>query len=214
MNFLPPLSVHSSGVQCDSRWSPSFFFHEDPGSRQHMTRSRDIIHIHELLLTLSISNEDVDSKELNPHAILLSLSISHDISSTARSDNLTYSINYATIYKELVDTLPQKSYSSLEALAENAFETVFRSHPDVHDMSVVVSLRDRLPRFTLETARRRDQPSVGPYQFTVDGLTFPAIIGVNPRERIEKQPVVFDITVQRPTSQDHFPFFGLAKSIP
>ncbi|KAG9308907.1 hypothetical protein JVU11DRAFT_11367 [Chiua virens] len=180
------------------------------------SHSTDTIRIHELLLPLSISNVDVDDKETRLHDVLISLSISHDISRTAHSDDLTYSIDYAAIYTELVRTLPEASYTSLEGLADHVFETAFRTHPDVHDVVVVVTLRDTSPNFTVEMARRRDHGLTSPSKFTINGLVFPAIIGINPRERTEKQPLGFDIIVQRPQkslSQEYFPLVGLSTSI-
>lgn len=181
-----------------------------------MARSRDTLHINELLLTLSISNDDVQDTEANPQPISLSLIIAHDISRTARSDDLTHSINYAVVYTTLVETLPKTRYNSLEALADHVFESLFRSHPEVDEARVVVTVRDNLPRFTIETIRRRDRASTGPSGFTIDELSFPAIIGVNPQERAEKQPVVFDIMIhrqQRFVLQGSFPFLGLSTSI-
>jgi FolB domain-containing protein len=182
-----------------------------------MTRSRDTIHIDELLLTLPLATDDTNGKGEHSQAILLSLIIAHDISRTARSDDLTYSINYAAVYKTLVETLPATRYASLEALVDYVFQTLFRSHPEVDEASVVVTLRDTLPRFAIETTCRRDQTSTGPYRFTIGGLVFPTIVGVNPRERTEKQPVVFDITIDRlrqhSTLQEQFPFVNLSTSI-
>lgn len=173
----------------------------------------DTIHIAELLLTLSISTDD---KEEHSHATLLSVIIAHDISRTARSDDLTYSINYAAVHATLVETLPKTHYTSLDVLVDHVFETLFRSHPDVHEAGVVATLRDTSPRFAIETTRRRDQTSTGPSQFAFIGLDFSAIIGVNPQERIEKQPVSFDITIRRQhrtNVPEQFPFFGLSTSI-
>ena len=182
-----------------------------------MTRSRDTIRIDELLLTLPLAGDDTSDKGEHSQATLLSLIITHDISRAARSDDLTYSINYAAVYKTLVETLPGTRYASLEALVDYVFEALFRSHPEVDEASVVVTLRDTLPRFAIETTRRRDQTSMGPYRFTIGGLVFPIIIGVNPRERTEKQPVVFDITIDRQqqnsTLQERFPFVNLSTSI-
>ncbi|KAH0831383.1 Dihydropteroate synthase-like protein [Lanmaoa asiatica] len=169
----------------------------------------DTINISELLLTLSISND----KEGHSQATLLSLTIAHDISRTARSDDLTYSINYAAVYATLVETLPKIHYTSLDVLVDHVFETLFRSHPDIHEACVIATLRDTLPRFTIEMTRRRDQTLTDACKFALIGLGFSAIIGVNPRERIEKQTVLFDITVQRTGLQEQFPFFGLTTSI-
>lgn len=174
----------------------------------------DTIHIADLLLTLSIS--DNNDKEEHAQAILLSLIVAHDVSRAARSDDLAYSINYAGVYATLVEALPKTHYASLDVLVDHVFETLFRSHPDVHEACVVATLRDTSPRFTIETTRRRSQTLTGPSQFALIGLDFSAIIGVNPRERIEKQTVVFDITVQqqqRTDLQEQFPFVGLSTSI-
>ena len=179
-----------------------------------LTRSTDTIRIDELVLTLSVADGDTDDKK---EAILLSLSITHDISRAARSDDLAYSINYAAVYKTLVEDLPKTRYASLETLVDRVFESLFRSHPEVDEASVVVMLRDTPPRFTIETTRRRDQTSRDPYRFILSGLTFPVIIGVNPRERTEKQPVVLDITIDRQQQTSMlpggFPFHHLSTSI-
>ncbi|KAG6380340.1 Dihydropteroate synthase-like protein [Boletus reticuloceps] len=174
---------------------------------------KDTIRIDELLLTLSFA-ADGDGNEEHSQAVLLSVIIAHDISKAARSDNVAYSIDYAAVCATLTETLPKTRYTSLEALVERVFKTLFRSHPDVDEASVVVTLQDALPHVTIETTRRRGQTSTGPYRFVINKLTFSAILGVNPRERIEKQPVVFDITIDRGvTSQERFPFVALATSI-
>ena len=187
--------------------------HREPGrvfDLVAMARSTDTLRIDELVLTLPFAGDDGDDTQ----AVLLSLSIVHDIARAARSDDLAYSINYAAVYATLVDILPKTHYASLEAFVDHVFETLFGSHPDVHKASVVVTLRDASPRATIETTRRRDQTSKNPYRCIINKLAFSTIIGVNPRERTETQPVVLDITVDRQHRvQDCFPFKTLSTSI-
>ena len=210
--FRRPIREYTSVGSRERSWSKA----GSPSRSMQPLPCPDTIHINELLLTLSISDNDFEDKEANLQAILLSLAIPHDISRTARSDDLAYSINYAAVYKTLAETLPKTRHTSLEALADHAFGCLFRSHPEVGEVSVVVTARDTLPRCTVATTRSRSNQALIGTRFTVDGLGFPAIIGVNPRERTEKQPVVFDITVhrqQRTTSQKPFQFLGLSTSI-
>ncbi|KAF8439778.1 Dihydropteroate synthase-like protein [Boletus edulis BED1] len=181
-----------------------------------MTRPKDTIRVDKVPLTLSFAGDDANGEEEHLQAVLLSFILAHDISKAARSDDLTYSVDYTAAYAILIETLPKTRHASLEALVELVFETLFRIHLDVDEASVVVTLQGALPRFMIEATRKREQPLVRPYRFIIKKLGFSTITGSDPRERIEKQPVMFDITVDRKqhgSSQDWFPFVALATSI-
>ena len=172
----------------------------------HMTRRcRDTIHIDELVLTLTLDDDE--------QAVLLSLCLTHDVSRAARSDDLTHSINYAAVYTTLIATLSKTPFTSLEALVDRVYETLFGSHPDVDEAGLVVTLRDASPRFTIETTRKRGQTSMNPCKSVINGLAFDTIIGVNPPERIKEQLVVFDVTINGQQQGEPFPFVALSASI-
>ncbi|KAF9224957.1 Dihydropteroate synthase [Gyrodon lividus] len=179
-------------------------------------QTKDTIHINELLLTLTITDDHPAGREARLQPILLSLAISHDITRTACFDDLTYSINYASVCSTLAESLPKIHHVSLEALVDYLFDSLFCLHSEVQEASVIATqMKGPLqPATTSITAtRRRDQTPTVPEEFILKGLKCPAIIGVESYERTRKQPLFFDITVRRlrkTSSQDPFPFLGLS----
>ncbi|KIJ64763.1 hypothetical protein HYDPIDRAFT_28125 [Hydnomerulius pinastri MD-312] len=175
-------------------------------------RNKDTIHVNELLLTLAI----LEGTLARVQPVLISLAISHDIAMAASSDDLNYSINYASVCATLAEFLPRIHHVSLEALVDCLFDALFRNFAEVEEASVTVTqTKGPLQPATasLQATRRRDLTFMVPDQFILKGLKCSAIIGVEPYERTRKQPLFFDITLRRQRksgSQDHFAFLGLS----
>ena len=72
------------------------------------------------------SGTDTNDKEAHLHAIRSSLIIEHDISTTTRSDDLNYSINYcAGVYATcMMETLFKARYTTLQVVVDHVLKTL------------------------------------------------------------------------------------------
>ncbi|KAJ7164982.1 Dihydropteroate synthase [Mycena filopes] len=177
--------------------------------------SRDTIRINDLVLTVPLLSGAVWPKasgQATLQPVLISLSIPHDISSTASSDDLSHSINYSLLCSLLRDALNDKilPLETLEVLSSRIFD-VLLSHPNsdaplvkeahlkvvqtrapLHCKAVgVESVATALPGHTWATDYVK--------HFCED-LECSTIIGVNPCEREERQIVRVNVSIDRSES--------------
>ena len=144
-------------------------------------------------------NVDIPEQEENgPSSILLTLDIVHDTRSTAASDDMSRTINYASIAKTISDAFSASSTApSIHAVAHTSVSSCLDRHPEVGEL--LVRARTTLPSGTtagveVMTTRRHSRHMA--WTSRLDGLQSQAIIGVNPDERTIPQPVVLDVVLE------------------
>ena len=166
-----------------------------------------MIRISDLLLTVSL---EVGARWIEPNAaveqpILVSISIFHDVSPAAQTDDLSLSLNYFVIANDIKNATQTKSFSGLRDVSRhisNVLSDTLANFLDGLEVHIkVVQLRSPLHTKTVgieHIANFQSDRSWVPSQIThfVEDLSCPAIIGVNPQERIEKQDVMVNLAIE------------------
>ncbi|KAH7922120.1 Dihydropteroate synthase [Leucogyrophana mollusca] len=168
----------------------------------------DTIIINNLLLLVSISVQQ---------PIRLSIYVHHSTAIAAHTDDLSYSLNYAALYDTVSKSLPARSYASLESVVDEATSLVFSRHALVKEMRIRIE-QIKAPMYVqsiaFESMRTRASDVLDSLDvYELKQLRCDTIIGVEPHERIQRQPVSFDITLHSRSRQGPFDFKGLAQSI-
>ncbi|KAF7341970.1 Folic acid synthesis protein [Mycena venus] len=173
--------------------------------------ARDTIRVNDLLLTVPLLTGAVWPKPLGQAAlqpVLVSLSIPHDISSTASTDDLSHTINYSLLCSLLRDSLNDKTppLETLEALAVRIFDVLFSrlgSDPVVGQAHLKV-VQSRAPLNCKAVGVESVAASSSGSSWTADyvkhlceDLECSTIIGVNTCEREERQNVRVNISIER-----------------
>jgi dihydroneopterin aldolase/2-amino-4-hydroxy-6-hydroxymethyldihydropteridine diphosphokinase/dihydropteroate synthase len=170
---------------------------------------KDTIRINDLTLPISLhTGAQWPTKANKPieQPIAISLSIFHDISRTARADELIYSINYAELADEVRTAVVDKPFTCLQDLIRQICNSLplFSSLKDVLDgleIKIKVSqskafLHCKTIAFE-HTAKFSANNSWTPCDITlvVEDFTCPVIIGVEDYERLTLQNVVINIAL-------------------
>ena len=189
-----------SGVHIQSKFS-----HTDIGST-------DTIRIQDIALTIWLGSGSCWPAK-QPHEgtlqpVHVTLSLMHDVKEAAETDDLTHSINYSDLAKELRGSIRNEPvFASLEEFSLHTYDALLQKNSlldkyrgKVSGLGIcVVQLRPPLhcARVGVESAAtfNEDTWTVTRVSHFVDGLTCHAIIGVNPGERVEKQDVVSSISI-------------------
>lgn len=61
-----------------------------------------------------------------------------DFSNTAKSDNLTDTINYVMVYKEINKIIHEKNYNLIETIATHIADELLKQHPAIQKIAVRV----------------------------------------------------------------------------
>ncbi|KAI0787017.1 Dihydropteroate synthase-like protein [Abortiporus biennis] len=188
--------------------------------------NKDVIRVRNLSVIASFndgaqwpsSNNKSKSQPLN-----ITLTIVHDITKTAETDDLVHSIDYSSICKTLVETSSSRDFNSIECLTDYLLDQVLSKHQDVEEISISVTRTRALlhPAATrIRTSRRRPattQQLIGQDNLEEIGiidLECRTIVGINPCEREESQIVTFDILLIRKSYRTVlFNFRALANKI-
>ncbi|KAJ4490360.1 Dihydropteroate synthase [Lentinula aciculospora] len=180
----------------------------------------DLIRVNDLLITVLLhSGSRWPSKGSKPTAqpVHVSLAIPHDISSTARSDDLSQSINYSTLASTLRTSLSPAAASLEEPAFESLEQIVFRcfdllllpeptSTPRLPGAQIrVVQLKPPLHCQALAVEGVATCGADASWRLIelhhiVENLECYPIVGVNPAERLERQLVRINITVNDPSA--------------
>ncbi|KAJ7177942.1 Dihydropteroate synthase [Mycena filopes] len=177
--------------------------------------SRDTIRINDLVLTVPLLSGAVWPKASGHAAlqpVLISLSIPHDISSTASSDDLSHSINYSLLCSLLRDALNDKilPLENLEVLSSRIFD-VLLLHPGSHPPPVKAAhlkvVQTRAPLHCKAVGVESVATALPGHTWATDyvkhfceDLECSTIIGVNPCEREERQIVRVNVSIDRSES--------------
>ncbi|KAJ7291128.1 Dihydropteroate synthase-like protein [Mycena rebaudengoi] len=183
--------------------------------REPLSPSRDTIRVNELLLTIPLLTGAIWPKpfdQATPQPVLVSLTVPHDISQTASTDDLSHTINYSSLCSLLRDSLNERTLplESLESLSAAIYDILLlRSATSKHGPSLgQVRLRVRQSRGPLNcksigvdsvaTASSGSSWNAAHVQQFCEDLQCSTIIGVNACEREEKQNVHVNLIVTRP----------------
>ncbi|KZT63520.1 Dihydropteroate synthase [Daedalea quercina L-15889] len=127
--------------------------------------------------------------------ILVTLDLAHDTRSTAATDDLSRSINYAAVSDTVIQAIPDSSsVPSLEVLIELVSRSCYERHPETQELSV--GARIALSSGTIagvEVNTARGLPCPVRRRAFIDHLECQAIVGVNPKEREVRQPILLDV---------------------
>ncbi|KAJ3872621.1 hypothetical protein F5051DRAFT_479913 [Lentinula edodes] len=161
-------------------------------------RDSDLIRVNDLLVTVLLhSGSRWPSKGSKPTAqpVHISLAIPHDISSAARFDDLSQSINYSTLASTLrtcLNPLPlfrRAAHGTTSApRLPGAQIKIVQLKPPLHCKALAI---EGEATFGLSASWRLTK-----INHIVEDLGCNPIIGVNPAERIERQLVRINITVE------------------
>jgi len=145
------------------------------------------------------------------------LSIPYDLAQAAQTDDLSRTINYSSIYDALREETPKAQYESLGALSRQVSEIAFQTSPEIHDIAVrIVQLKSPLhsEAVGIESRRTRNHAQTIHDRFFCEDLSCQTIIGVAPYERVEKQTVILNVSVERSGSSDSsFDYLGLTRRL-
>ncbi|TFY63850.1 hypothetical protein EVJ58_g3008 [Rhodofomes roseus] len=181
-------------------------------SNEASTGRHDIIRIRDLKINVPISNTGNGTDQ---QGVLVTLAIVHDTRSTAATDDLARSINYASVSETVSQVRGTSSVLSLEALLERVCTSCYGRHPEVQELSVRanVALSTDITA-GIEIHSSRSVPHAAAWRSFLEGLECQTIIGVNPEERDVKQPVLLNVTLVASRSpQEPLNLRGLAATI-
>jgi dihydroneopterin aldolase/2-amino-4-hydroxy-6-hydroxymethyldihydropteridine diphosphokinase/dihydropteroate synthase len=164
----------------------------------------DSIRVNDLSLTvplLSGAQWPRDKANAVEQPIAVSLVIFHDVSRAAQTDDLSFSLNYAIIAKHVRRSIELNSFQHLQSLARHITDALSQILEGGTEVQIkLVQLRSPLHTKTVGieyVAKFHSDRSWAPSGVThfVEDLVCPAIIGVNPAEREEKQDVVVNLAI-------------------
>lgn len=190
----------------------------------------DHIKIHGISLTAPVSVSPWPSLDPPPKAIpqpiLISLGILHDISVAGNSDDLTHSINYSEVsklaYNSCIGSQSENSVSIVTAfgLADTILEWSLAgiSQP-IEELTVHLELPKAVLRAdsaSVYLSRYRSGALANKVKFAINNLIAHTVVGINPQEREEKQPVHVNVELSRaacPERGFHFAFAKLEQTL-
>lgn len=131
------------------------------------------------------------------------------MSKTAETDDLKFSINYSEIANCIRTVVASKAYVSLQDLARSICQSIESSGPlspsiDALGSEIRVKVKQLKAPLHAKTvaiehlAKRMPNGSWTHHKINhiVEDLTCPIIIGINPAERLERQNVVVNLSVE------------------
>lgn len=182
----------------------------------------DHIRIHNISLVTSVSESpwtSIDSVTSVSQPISISLDICHDIGAAGFTDDLSQSVDYSAACKSAqkacnvvsTDFTVPTAYGLAERVLQQCLSDI---NLPISDIGVEIQLTKALLRAksaSVSVSRKKDgSPSKSPL-FKVNDLVVHTIVGINPQERIDKQPVVITIAFERAFHPDRSYKFNFAR---
>lgn len=141
----------------------------------------------------------------------VNMTIEHSVALTAATDNLDYSINYATVCKTILRASTARPFVSSEDFVQYTLDQCFREHTQIRAMRLDLRRPKALMQpasTTLMVSCQRGLP-VHEHLYRISRLESNLIVGINDDERIHKQMVTFDLSWEVQgglmRAPDHFP---------
>ncbi|KAK0188674.1 Dihydropteroate synthase [Armillaria mellea] len=177
----------------------------------------DYIRVRDLLVNVYLSSgarwppKEPTKPTLQP--IFITLSIPYDIKNAADNDDLENSISYSALASAVRAALSPTSsaeftpvFDSLEGVGCRIYDLLLSESPyrsSLHQIQLKISqtkapLHCRAVGIESSAARRAGSWYVDRIRYFCEDIECHAIIGVNPAERLEKQLVRFNISIDRP----------------
>ena len=130
----------------------------------------------------------------------VSVSIPYDLRPAAAGDDISKSINYGSLSKQILISVedPSSEFRSLEHFLDHIFLTCFDAFPEIREMAVDVLKPRALPYaegVRILSSRLRDGSRLAPDRLSVQQLSCNLVVGLNPCEREDKQLVYFDVDI-------------------
>ena len=188
----------------------------------HSPNPKDTVRIRNLLLLARIADgAQWPSATLAPvrQPVRVSISIPYDLRPAAAGDDISKSINYGSLSKEILASVeePSSGFGTLELFLDHIFLTCFGAFPEIREMSVDVVKPRALPYaegVRILSSRARDGSRLAQDRISIQRLSCNLIVGLNPCEREDKQLVYFDVDISASREPGSgFEFRRLAKEI-
>ncbi|KAG4304409.1 hypothetical protein PORY_002119 [Pneumocystis oryctolagi] len=162
-----------------------------------LNKDYDLIHIHSLVLKSIVGKNSWAQKLLQP--VVLTLSLRIDATFSGNMDDLSYSIDYTTVYNEVYKLVESSEFENLLDLAEKISKLVFDHKCKGNWVKVKIETpKGHLFAETgLQVIRRKDGIIEADDQFFVKKLSLFTIIGVNPEEIVNKQNIVISLVLYK-----------------
>ncbi|EMR08122.1 folic acid synthesis protein fol1 [Pneumocystis murina B123] len=158
-----------------------------------LNKDQDLIHIHSLALKSIVGKNSWAQRLLQPVVLTLSMGINASLSGSM--DNLSYSIDYATVYKEVFKLVENSKFENLVDLSDKISKVVLGDKCKGNWVKVIVETPKGhlLAETGLQIIRRKDGIRKVEDQFFIRNLSLYTIIGINPEERVNKQNIIIDL---------------------
>jgi dihydroneopterin aldolase / 2-amino-4-hydroxy-6-hydroxymethyldihydropteridine diphosphokinase / dihydropteroate synthase len=168
----------------------------------------DCIRINELTLLLPLQSGATWPPPIssNPPAVLqpisISLSIDYDVRKAAYTDDLSQSVDYGALAKELQQYLSSLIFPTLNHVGKSVCEYIIKQHGERFAKFDVKVVKIRGPtqckHAVVEYSSYRDhgQWKASYVSITLQELRCPTIVGVEPHERLDRQDILVTFTVK------------------
>ena len=168
---------------------------------------RDTVYIKNLQVSANIGKDFWSQPALQPLSVSVNLKTSFEQAST--TDDLKYSLNYATISRNLASFAKSKehyNFQSLEKFGDSLFKVLLNDENNSRGRLATLSVKSfksviRCDHIEVEMTRFRDAANIihkfdaTPDKVKIHGLRLLTIIGVFTFERFQRQIVDLDLAI-------------------
>ena len=168
-------------------------------------RIPDHICLRNLRVSAIVGNDAWNRSKAQP--VVISIKLSTDTREAASADDIRKTVSYGQICKEIMQLVEDNT---------EGFPSILGFHSCLHELATeqhwggsALQISTLLPKGSLRAEGglcltscatyhpTKAWPASRSYKFDINGLKIPCIIGVNTHERLEKQLVVVDITLNK-----------------
>lgn len=164
---------------------------------------RDKVHIEELRVETAIGPDSWN--QVNPQQCYLTMEMLTDFSKAAENDDLTHTLNYAVICREIGKFVSSRTdWGSLGNLSKSVTNFVMSNFPGVDSLKLKLLTRTghiRSDEISCVTEEKRAAEEIGIPRYDllcISNLKLLTLIGVFPFERLQKQYVALDLKLPWP----------------
>ncbi|ANZ75399.1 BA75_02195T0 [Komagataella pastoris] len=187
------------------------------------TKSPDLVKISRLHFDAQLTNGNFwHQTSLQP--LTCSVTLKTDFFKASETDDLRYSLNYATISNNILSVFRNSDevYGSIESIAHRVAESVFSDESNGQSAEINVSSEKseiRCDSIDLSISRYRKDDSTNELiapsldKFTFKGLNLFTIIGVYTFERYNRQSVVLNLSVHYDSNKVKLKFSQLTETV-
>jgi FolB domain-containing protein len=160
--------------------------------------SRDVVFVRNISMQ-AVVGLDCWHRE-KPQRVLVSVRVGHSLLKTADTDDISYTLDYRKIYNDAILPLGLERHDSLFNLAHEASKQIFLKSGGAA-FEITVTLPNALLNSDVGVSITQSgtrEGSLAKRSMSIKDLRIYCIIGVNPAERLVKQPVILSVTAQSP----------------